>query len=78
VGERQAACRGSVAPGADTIAYRFFKDEYDMGIGLTTANYDVTPQGRFILLRRDARVGNLRILLNGTQELKQILARAGQ
>jgi serine/threonine protein kinase len=54
-----------------------FKDEYDMGLGLTTANYDVTPQGRFILLRRDAQVGNLRIVLNWTEELKQILAKAG-
>ena len=34
-----------------------FKDEYDMGLGLTIANYDVTPDGRFILLRRDAQVG---------------------
>jgi hypothetical protein len=54
-----------------------FKDEYDMGIGLTTANYDVTPDGRFILLRRDAQVGNLRIVLNWTEELKQILAKGG-
>jgi Tol biopolymer transport system component len=54
-----------------------FKDEYDMGLGLTTPNYDVTPDGRFILLRRDAQVGNLRIVLNWTEELKQILAKGG-
>jgi len=54
-----------------------FKDEYDMGIGLTTANYDVTPEGRFVFLRRDAQVGNLRIVLNWTEELKQILAKGG-
>ncbi len=54
-----------------------FKDEYDLGQGLTIANYDVTPDGRFIMLRRDAQGGNLRIVLNWTEELKQILAKGG-
>jgi eukaryotic-like serine/threonine-protein kinase len=28
-----------------------FEDEYDLGLGTTTANYDVTPDGRFLMLR---------------------------
>jgi len=54
-----------------------FKDDYDLGQGITIANYDVTPDGRFLLLRRDAQGGHLRIVLNWTEELKQILARGG-
>ncbi len=54
-----------------------FKDEYDLGQGITIANYDVTPDGRFLLLRRDAQGGHLRIVLNWTEELKQILAKGG-
>lgn len=34
-----------------------FKDEYEFGQGITIANYDVTPEGRWILLRRDAQGG---------------------
>jgi hypothetical protein len=41
------------------------------------ANYDVTPDGRFLMLRRDAQGGHLGIVLNWTEELKQILARGG-
>ena len=54
-----------------------FKDEYDVGQGITVANYDVTPDGRFLMLRRDAQGGHLRIALNWTEELKQILAKGG-
>jgi len=54
-----------------------FKDEYDLGQGITIANYDVTPDGRFVLLRRDAAGGSLKLVLNWTEELKQILARGG-
>ena len=53
-----------------------FKDEYDLGQGLTNANYDVTPDGRFLMLRRDAQGGHLRIILNWTEELKRELAKA--
>ena len=54
-----------------------FKDEYDVGQGITVANYDVTPDGRFLMLRRDAQGGHLRIVLNWTEELKQLLAKGG-
>ena len=53
-----------------------FRDEYDYGLGLTIANYDVTPEGRFLMLRRDANGGHFRIVLNWTEELKRILAKA--
>ena len=58
-------------------AEALFKDEYDLGMGVTIANYDVTRDGRFYMLRRDAQGGNLRIVLNWTEELKQILAKGG-
>jgi Tol biopolymer transport system component len=54
-----------------------FRDEYDLGQGITIANYDVTPDGRFLMLRRDVQGGHLRIVLNWTEELKQILAQGG-
>jgi eukaryotic-like serine/threonine-protein kinase len=53
-----------------------FRDEYNLGLGNTIANYDVTPDGRFLMLRREAQGGHLRIVLNWTEELKQTLAKA--
>jgi hypothetical protein len=53
-----------------------FRDEYDLGLGATLANYDVTPEGRFLMLRRDAQGGHLRIILNWTEELKRKLVKA--
>jgi serine/threonine-protein kinase len=40
-----------------------FEDEYDLGQGITNANYDVTPGGRFLMLRRDADGGQPRLVL---------------
>jgi eukaryotic-like serine/threonine-protein kinase len=54
-----------------------FRDEYDRGLGITVANYAVTPDGRFLMLRREARGGDLRIVLDWTEELKRILASGG-
>ncbi len=54
-----------------------FADEYDFGQGISIANYDVTPDGRFIMLRRGANGGKLRAVVNWTEELKQILASGG-
>jgi Tol biopolymer transport system component len=54
-----------------------FKDEYDFGLGLTTANYDVTKDGRFIMLRRDTRGISMSLVLNWAEELKEIMARGG-
>jgi len=53
-----------------------FQDEYDFGMAITIANYDVTPDGRFLMLRREAQAGHLRLVLNWTEELKRTLAKA--
>ena len=54
-----------------------FADEYDFGQGISNPNYDVTPDGRFIMLRRGPNGGKLRVVVHWTEELKQILAAGG-
>jgi hypothetical protein len=54
-----------------------FADDYEFGQGISIANYDATPEGRFIMLRRGANGGKLRVVVNWTEELKQILAAGG-
>ena len=54
-----------------------FADEYDFGQGISIANYDVTRDGRFIMLRRGTQGNSLRVVINWTEELKQILAAGG-
>jgi Tol biopolymer transport system component len=54
-----------------------FTDDYDFGGGTSIANYDVTPDGRFIMIRRGVNGGKLRVVINWTEELKQILASGG-
>ena len=54
-----------------------FADEYDFGQGISNPNYDVTPDGRFVMLRRGANGGKLRVVVHWTEELKQILAAGG-
>ena len=66
--------------GADPVFGKpaaLFADEYDYGRGVSIANYDVTPDGRFIMLRRGPNGGRLRAVINWTEELKQILASGG-
>lgn len=54
-----------------------FSGEYDYGQGLSIANYAVTHDGRFIMLRRGSKGSSLRVILNWTEELKKILAAGG-
>ena len=54
-----------------------FPDEYDFGQGISIANYDVTGDGRFIMLRRGTHGGRLRVVIHWTEELKRILAAGG-
>jgi eukaryotic-like serine/threonine-protein kinase len=54
-----------------------FADDYELGQGISIANYDVTPDGRFIMLRRGSNGGKLHVVVNWTEELKQILAAGG-
>ena len=48
-----------------------FADEYDFGLGVSMANYDVTPDGHFAMLRRGSNGGKLRVVVNWQEELKQ-------
>jgi serine/threonine-protein kinase len=54
-----------------------FTDEYDFGQNVSISNYDVTRDGRFIMLRRGTHGGRLRAVLNWTEELKHVLAAGG-
>jgi hypothetical protein len=54
-----------------------FADEYDFGQNISLPNYGVTGDGRFIMVRRGARGGSLRVVIHWTEELKQILAAGG-
>jgi hypothetical protein len=53
-----------------------FSDEYDFE-NISVTNYDVTRDGRFIMLRRSTRGGRLRAVINWTEELKHILGAGG-
>ena len=68
------------ASGADPIFGKpvaLFTDEYDFGHNISIANYDVTRDGRFIMLRRGASGGGLHAVINWTEELKHVLAAGG-
>jgi len=68
------------ASGADPVFGKpvaLFADDYNFGAGASIANYDVTADGRFIMIRRGTNGGKLRLVANWTEELKQILASGG-
>jgi serine/threonine protein kinase len=54
-----------------------FADDYDFGQSVSIANYDVTRDGRFIMLHRSSHGNSLRSVIHWTEELKQILAGGG-
>ena len=54
-----------------------FVDMYDYGTGISIPNYDVTPDGRFIVTKREAGDMGLQIGLNWDRELERILAAGG-
>jgi Tol biopolymer transport system component len=54
-----------------------FADDYDFGVNITLANYDITRDGRFVMLRRGPRSGTLRAALHWTDELRRILSAGG-
>jgi hypothetical protein len=58
-------------------ATALFADDYDFGGGTSVANYDVTSDGRFIMIRRSGNGGKLRAVVNWTDELRRILASGG-
>ena len=68
------------ASGAEPVLGRptaLFADVYDFGQGLSISNYDVTRDGRFLMLRRGTGGGTLRVVINWTEELKRTLAGGG-
>jgi hypothetical protein len=73
----------SVALNADGTELTFgkpkalFADKYDFGVNISIANYDVTRDGRFIMLRRGPQGGSLRVVTHWAEELKHILAAGG-
>jgi serine/threonine-protein kinase len=54
-----------------------FVDEYDFGPGITTPNYDVLPDGRFVFLRRTPSSGRLHVVLDWLPELERLIAAGG-
>ena len=54
-----------------------FADEYDYGQGLSIANYDVTREGRFIMLRRAYDGNTLRLAVDWTKALQRMVAAGG-
>jgi len=54
-----------------------FADDYALGNGISIADYDVTREGRFVMLRGDPNGGKLRVVFHWTEELKRILAEGG-
>jgi hypothetical protein len=68
---------GSAATPTIGKAAPLFADTYDFGSGISIPNYDVTPDGRFILTRRDPGDGGLALGVNWTNDLVRILAAGG-
>ncbi len=54
-----------------------FADEYDFGQGLSIPNYDVTPDGRFLMLRRTPSGGRLHVVLGWSAELERLITSGG-
>jgi len=52
-----------------------FDQPFSYGSGLTFADYDVAPDGRFVMVKRDTDTGRLNIVLNWSAELKRLTAR---
>ena len=52
-----------------------FDQQFSYGTGITYAQYDVAPDGRFVMIKANADSGRLNIVLNWTEELKQLTSR---
>jgi Tol biopolymer transport system component len=72
-----AAFTGSGAEPVFGKPTTLFTDDYDFGAGASIPNYDVTGDGRFIMIRRGPNGGRLRVVVNWTEELKRIIATGG-
>ena len=47
-----------------------FERSYALGPTLTAANYDVAPDGRFLMVKRAAGSGRLNVVVNWIEALK--------
>jgi eukaryotic-like serine/threonine-protein kinase len=54
-----------------------FADEYDFGPGITSPNYDVTADGRFVFFRRTPLSGRIHVVLDWLPELERRIAAGG-
>ena len=51
-----------------------FEDSYSYGAGITIPNYDVSADGqRFLMIKEDAGVNHLNLVLNWTKELERLV-----
>jgi hypothetical protein len=44
--------------------FELFAHAYSHGAGITIRNYDIARDGRFVMVRDDARIARLRVILN--------------
>ncbi len=51
-----------------------FNDEYDFGPGISSPNYDLTLDGRFLMFRRTPTSGRLHVVFNWLPELERNFA----
>jgi eukaryotic-like serine/threonine-protein kinase len=65
------------APAIGKAVPLFADEEYAYGMGLTIPNYDVLPDGRFVLLRQNPHGDVLRAAINWTAELEDVLSKGG-
>jgi hypothetical protein len=47
-----------------------FERSYALGPTLTAANYDVAPDGRFLMVKRETGSGRLNVVVNWIEALK--------
>jgi hypothetical protein len=53
-----------------------FEQRYAYGVGITIANYDVTPDGQnFIMVKDEVTGGRLNVIFNWFTELKRLAPR---
>ncbi len=54
-----------------------FADEYDLGPGITSPNFDVMADGRFVFFRRTPQSGRIHVVLDWLPELERRMAAGG-
>jgi hypothetical protein len=65
-----------LAPGRPTLLFEGVYETRDItGASIPISNYDVTPDGRFVMVRRDenAAPAQINVVLNWSEELKRLV-----